>query len=344
MLLKGKQAVTFSKRPKPDIWAVLAFGEDEGLAADAASNLLRGWTPKSEDLEVTTLDDDAIKKDASLLFDSLEAVSLLGGARAIRVRTSGDKIAKLLVEAINAGDADPQRFAAKLIIQAGSLQKRSKLRAAAESAKHTACLQLFADDAGDVQSLVETKLLEAGASIEPAALAAFVGDLPGHRGIANAEIEKLSLYAHGLGRAINLGDIRALSATDIDHALSAAVKATLSGHPEQAHTALDRLETAGTSPISILRSLQSETLRMLDAHSKITSGNANPGMKLRPPVWNSEWPAFRQRLNVWSAPRLRRVLERLYDAEHIAKVKGGSAGPTVRMLMNDLVRVAENTK
>jgi DNA polymerase III subunit delta len=340
MLLKGKQAASFSRRPDPTIWAVLAFGEDDGLASDAASSLIKAWSPKTGELEVTVLDDDAIRKDPTLLFDSLEAVSLLGDPRVIRIRTSGEKIAALLVEAIVAGDTTAQRYSARLIIEAGGLTAKSKLRAAATAAKQTACLQLFADEAEDIEDRVKGALLEVGATIEPGALRAFTGDLPGHRGIANSEIEKLALYARGIGRDISLEDIRALSATDIDHDLSAAIRATLEGNLIAANIALQRLDVAGTSAISILRALQSETLRMLDAHKRIAGGEGAPGMKLRPPVWQSDWPAFRGRLGKWPQKRLMRILERIYEAERQAKSGSGSADSVVRVLMNELGEAA----
>ncbi|MGH1420722.1 MAG: DNA polymerase III subunit delta [Hyphomonas sp.] len=343
MLLKGKQATNFSKRPDDKIWAVLAFGEDEGLAADAATALIKAWTPKNQQLEVISLDDDAIKKDPSLLFDALDAVSLLGDDRLIRVRTKGDKIGALLVEALTMAETSPNRFAAKLIIETGALTTKSKLRKFAEGATHTACLQFFADQAEDVTQRVESALLDAGMAIEPDALALFVGDLPGHRTLANSEVEKLILYAMNLGRAVNTADIRALCATDLEHDMSTAIRATLSGQTANAHSALDRLEQIGTSPVSILRSLQMEVTRMLDAHTKIGAGNGNPGRMLRPPVWQSEWPAFRQRLSKWPTRHLLRVLERVYDAERQAKTAGPSAGPTVRMLINDLAKVAERS-
>ncbi|HBQ49250.1 MAG TPA: DNA polymerase III subunit delta, partial [Hyphomonas atlantica] len=138
--------------------------------------------------------------------------SLLGDPRVIRVRTSGDKIAALLIEAIQKGDSQEEYYSARLIIEAGGLQKRSKLRAAAESAQSTACLQLFADDAGDIEQRVKSVLKAEGVEIIPEALALFVGDLPGHRNLANSEIEKLALYARGLGRPLDLNDVRALSA------------------------------------------------------------------------------------------------------------------------------------
>lgn len=343
MLLKGKQAATFSKRPDDQFWAVLAFGEDEGLAADAATSLIKAWTPKTEQLEVILLDDDEIKKEPARLFDALDAVSLLGDERVLRIRTKGDKIGALLIEALTLAEASPERFAAKVIIEAGALPTKSKLRKFAESAKNTACLQFFADQAGDVTQRVEAALLAAGLAIEPDALALFVGDLPGHRTLANSEIEKLSLYALKLGRAVNTSDIRALCATDLEHDMSAAIRATLSGQLAAAHGALDRLDQIGTSPISILRSLQMEVSRMLDAHTKVSEGNGNPGRMLRPPVWQSEWPAFRQRLSKWPTRHLLRVLERIYDAERQAKTAGPSAGPAVRMLMNDLAKVAERS-
>lgn len=343
MLHKGRAAEGFARRPDPEVWAVLAFSEDEGLSFDAGQALIASWGGK-HGMDVTVLDDDAIKKEPALLFDALEAVSLLGDARAVRVRTSGDKIAALLGEAIEAGDKDPARFAAKLVIEAGSLPAKSKLRAAAEKAKRAACLQLFAEEEADVASRVKTALLAEGAVIDPPALDAFVGDLPGNRALANSEIEKLALYARGLGRPLSLEDVRALSATDVKQAISGIVSAALDGRPGEAQTAFDKLSENGTSGISILRSLQMEVLRMLSAHEKIAGGDGNPGKYLRPPVWPNEWPAFRARLGKWPARRLMRVMERIHDAERQIKLAGPTGDPVIRLLINDLARAAENVR
>lgn len=340
MLVKGRQAETFARRPGDEFWAVLAFSEDEGLASDAAQSVLSAWRGKGE-LEVTVLDDDAVRKDPSLLFDALEAVSLLGDKRAIRVRTSGDKIAALLIEAIEAGDARPGRYAARLIIETGSLASKSKLRAAAEKSARTACLQLFEEEAADIGERVRAALMAEGAVIEEDALILFAAGLPGHRAIANSEIEKLALYSRGLGRAVSVQDVLALTATSLNQDMSGVLLAALEGRPAAAHSALDRLTDAGTSPISVLRSLQMEVLRMLSAHEKVAAGDTNPGRGLRPPVWPNEWPDFRKRMNTWPPKRLLRILERIHDAETQAKTAGATADPIIRLLINDLARVAE---
>lgn len=344
MLLQGKKAAAFVRKPAPEIWAVLAFSDDEGLASDSGQSLVAAWTGKHSHADVALVDEDAIRKEPALLFDALEAVSLLGEPRIVRVRTSGDKIASLLIDAINEGDRKAGRFSAHLLIEAGSLTKKSKLRAAAEAASRTACLQLFSDDSTDIEHRVKQALQEAGVIIEPDALRLFVGDLPGHRLAANSEIEKLALYARGLNRAVSVGDIRSLCATELEQTLSSAISATLDGRPTAANAAFDKLAMAGTNGISILRALQFEVRRMLDAHVRIEEGQASPNMKLRPPVWQSEWAAYRARLAKWPVRRLIRVLERIYDAEAQAKRGGGSADAVIRMLINDLARAAEKVR
>ncbi|MGA1342308.1 MAG: DNA polymerase III subunit delta [Hyphomonas sp.] len=343
MLLKGKQAESFARRPGDNVWALLAFSEDEGLAADAAQAALSAWG-RATPLDVTLLDEDAIRKDPGLLFDALEAVSLLTDNRAVRVRTGGDKIAAQLIEAIETGDASPGRYSARLVIETGNLQAKSRLRAAAEKATRTACLQLFTEAADDIGERVRAALMDEGAVIDEDALQLFTGHLPGHRAIANAEIGKLALYARRLGRTVSVADIRALTATDLSQDISGVLSAALAGRPADAHNALDRLNEAGTSPISILRALQTETLRMLSAHEKVAAGEANPGRSLRPPVWQNDWPAFRNQMNTWTPRRLMRIMERIHDCERQAKTAGQAAEPIVRLLINDLARVAAATR
>ena len=42
MLFQGKKAASFARKPDPEIWAVLAFSEDEGLAAVDAVDGIAG--------------------------------------------------------------------------------------------------------------------------------------------------------------------------------------------------------------------------------------------------------------------------------------------------------------
>ena len=344
MKFAGTAATQFARKPAPACWSALVFGDDPGVVEDTASELTRQWTPQAAELEIISLDTDAIRRDPALLFDALEAMSLLGGARLIRIRTSGDRLAKPLLDALAGGEEKPDRYAARLLILSAGLQKRSRIRTGYEAASHAAALHVFADTVDDIASFVSSSLNTENVGIDDDALQAFIGDLPGHRSLARAEIEKLVLYAHHLGRNLNMADIQALSATDVDHVLSSVISAILDGKIAEIDTLLDRTLLAGTSPISVLRALQNESQRMMQAHIHMAGSNRNVGMKLRPPVWQSQWQAYSRRLIKWPPSHLARILVRLYETEQTAKSSAALAGPALRTLIINLTRAAAQSK
>ncbi|MEL6323487.1 MAG: hypothetical protein AAFQ84_04575, partial [Pseudomonadota bacterium] len=185
MKLSGAEAVRFCQTPQAAYWAFLLFGDDEGVVADGFLSLKQALFKDRDDLDVITLDDDEVKKDPAALMDALDARSLLGNPRLIRIRANGDKAAAPILEAIQAGDQAIDRFESPLVITAGALQKRSKLRAGSEAAKHAAALHLFSDETQDLVALVRARLAEDGLEIEEMALERLVAGLPGHRSLAN---------------------------------------------------------------------------------------------------------------------------------------------------------------
>ena len=342
MKLAGDAAKRFCRKPDPNVWSCLVFGEDDGVCSDGVKAIKAAWS-RGQSVETTTLGEDDVRRDPAHFFDALAARSLLGDAQLIRVRTSGDKIASLLLEALALGEQAAAPPETRLIIEAGPLKPRGKLRAGFEAAKNGAALHMFADEAGDVAKLVTDRLGKDGLDIAPEALDLFIADLPGHRGLANSEIEKLCLYGRGLGRTLQTDDVRAISATEGDHALTALIDAVFQGETHLAWRQLDQLYLAGTSPISVLRALQRQAQRLLSAHGLMGQGG-EIGMKLRPPVFKSAWPAFRGQMALWPSPRLLRLLERIYETELAAKTAGGLASAGVRRLVGDLTLAANRAK
>lgn len=339
MKFQGNSAERFAKKPDPACQFALIFGEDEGVVADQAAHLIKAWQ-KATPSTVLTLDEDEVKRDPSALFDGLEAVSLLGDATIIRIRTKGEKLFAILKDVLA---LPPERVAAKLVVQNGALNTRSKMRTAFEAAPNAAALHLFSDSAADMSDLVRDFLQSRNVEIDANALSAFVGGLPGHRSLANAEMEKLAVYAHDLQRPVSTEDVRSLCETNADESARNAVLMALSGDIEKAQAELDRVVDTGLSPISFIRLFEMEASRMLEAQAlQGESGAGNVGMKLKPPVWKSDWPAFQARLKKWPTPRLTRLIERLHDLELMAKSPGGAglAEPATRELFISLYKAA----
>ncbi len=335
MKVSASSATEFSRAPPANIWAALFFCDDEGVAADWARTLVASWSDEMES-ERRILTEDEISRDPAILFDAVAARSLLGGRSVIEIRLSGERLARTILEALAPGERSGI-MDNRLVIISGALKKASRLRKGFEESRNAAAVQLFSDSEDDTERLVTRALETANIQITSDALIAFISGLPGHRRLAHAELEKLTLYAHGLNRPIALEDVRSLSANDVDHQISDLVEAAFLGDGSRALRELDRLDMAGTSAISILRAIQRDAQRMLAAQA---AGSGNVGMKLRPPVYSQQWPAFQKRLRKWPAAALIRLLERIHDCERTARLSGPTADPTLRILVNDMARLA----
>lgn len=341
MILKGSALFAQNRKLDPAVWCVLVFGDDEGVVSDTADQVCAAWSKSAGGLAKTlTLDDDEIRRDPSQLYSRIETASLLGETDIIRIRTSGEKISKPILDLVEQTDASGSPFANRLIILNGTLNKRSKLRSALEAARTAAAVHVFADTEQSIRELVQAQLEADGVTIEADALDRFTAQLPGHRGLSNRETEKLALYGRGLGRPVNIDDIRRLSLTDADSSTRDMIQAAFDGNRPACIAQYEKVRETGTSAISILRLIDMEAKRLLQARSLMGTGSSNIGMKLKPPVWQSEWPAFRSRMDRWPAAALTRLLASLNDHELQAKESGAAADPAIRILLLNIVKAA----
>jgi DNA polymerase-3 subunit delta len=332
----GPRALAFCEKPQGKTRIALIFGADPGLVSTSADTLAYNWLPSPDPFNIIKLSDDDLKRDPQLLADELVARSLMGGERLVRVRVDKDASSKYLLEIladVDKGALTPEAF---WIIEAGELNKTSKLRVGFEDSQSAIALQLYADDEATIADLVNKRLAAAGVSIEPQALAAFIADLPGDRRLALSELEKLELYSVGLGRAVTTSDVSQLASAEQPRGADDAADAAILGDAPQATLSINRYLDAGGSAISALRTLHFRMLRVSDA----VSSNAGTGMRLRPPIFEKEWPRFSRAIRDWSAPAIHRTFTRLYEAEKSCKQAGA---PQEAIVKNLIHRIATRT-
>lgn len=332
----GPRALAFCEKPQGATKIALIFGGDSGLVSTSADALAHNWLPKPDPFNVIKLSDDDLKRDPQMLGDELVARSLMGGDRMIRVRVDKDASSKHLLEIladIDKGALTPEAF---LIIEAGELNKTNRLRLGFEESKSAVALQLYADDEATVADLVNKRLAAAGVAMEPDALAVFVADLPGDRRLALSELEKVELYAIGLGRAITLADVSQLASAEQPRGADDAADAAILGDAPQATLSINRYLDSGGNPISALRTLHFRMLRVSDA----VASNAGTGMRLRPPIFDKEWPAFSRAMREWHPVAIHRTFTRLYEAEKSCKQAGAPSDAILKTLIH---RIATRT-
>ena len=152
--VQAREAEGFSKHPPQGITAVLLYGPDSGLVRERADSIARTVVEDLADpFRVTELRPEDAASNPGLLIDEVLAISLTGGRRVVRIKGATDKINDAV-----AGLLEEKRGDALVVVEAGELPPRSKLRAAFEKAGHAAALACYRDEKRDLMKVVIEEL------------------------------------------------------------------------------------------------------------------------------------------------------------------------------------------
>jgi DNA polymerase-3 subunit delta len=281
----------------------------------------------------------------------MSALSLLGDTRIIRVRLAHERPGAAVAKLVKSLDANPQKCAAIMVVEAGDLSPRSAVRKSFEAAKNFAAIPSYADTVATLSALVKAELSALNIRIDADALEAFVPLLHGDRRLARTEIEKLALYM-GYGQEganpeenarVTHADIKAIAAGAGAGGLDDIIMNTMSGKLAQADACYQTALAGKTSPHSVLAALQRHISRLHHAHSLMLGGHsADEAMKnLRPPVFIMQKSAFTGQLRLWGEPALARALTSTLKAETRMKTTGSPADALMGRLLLALSAYAQ---
>ncbi|MEQ9640681.1 MAG: DNA polymerase III subunit delta [Alphaproteobacteria bacterium] len=333
MKLQPRQLAGFLREPPAATRVALIFGPDRGLVSERAAALVRVVAQDPQDpFRVVTLLPADLKEVSSRLADEYAALSFGGGRRAVRLRDAGNGEAGA-VETVLELDVDGD---ALVIVEAGELGPRDRLRVLCEKHPAAATIACFADADSTLEALIQHSLREAGLAIDPDALAELVGRIGADRQVSRRELEKLALYKAGYGDTVGLADVEAVIGDGSPLALDDLIGAAAEGDLGRVDRVYRRCLDMGQSPVGILRGLMRHLQRLHLVAARVGQG-ARPedAMKsLRPPVFGPNQARFRRQLGLWDAGRLAGALQRVWDAELACKTTGSPAAAlTSRCLM-----------
>ncbi len=314
--------------------AALLFGPDQGLISETLARTVATVAGKPADpfliAEVTPAQ---LRSDDALLSDELLALPMIGARKIIVIRGATDAIFKVVEAALAIPNAP--NF---LLVEAGELPPRSKLRKAFEGAKNAGAAGCYADGHHNLEQVVRQVTQSRGVRIGPDAVQELLSRLGNDRMISRGEIEKLALYV-GDKAEIRIDDVIAIvgnnAALSIDH----VIFDTADGDTRAADQALSRALANGVAPVQILRSLQIHFQRLHIVADELRRGTSlDTGMgKLRPPVFFKVKSRFQRQCRQWSVDQLTMAMSLVLEAEHQCKQTGA---PMAAICQRSVLRLA----
>ncbi|WP_144299608.1 DNA polymerase III subunit delta [Elioraea rosea] len=319
---------------------VLLYGPDTGLVRERAEGLVRLAAGSLDDpFRVSEPRREQAASDPGLLAGEMAALSLMGGRRAVRLREATDSLAPA-IEAALAVPGDTL-----LVVEAGELPARSKLRALFERAANAAAVPCYADTGAALRQVIAQTLGESGVTADADAVAWLADNLGADRGLTRSELAKLALYA-GEGGRVTVADAR-LSVGDhaglgLDDALFAATAGDVAG----ADRALALAFEEGANPVQIVRAALRHMQRL---HLGVAEGLGalapkEAAQRSRPPVFFRHEGAWHRALQGWTEQRAATACERLLSAELACKTTGAPDVLIASRAVLDIARAARSSQ
>ncbi|NHO32397.1 DNA polymerase III subunit delta [Acetobacter fallax] len=299
----------------PDAWRfVLLHGDDSGLIREYASDLTRRVAGSLDDpFRVAALTRETHDRFA----EEATALSLDGGQRVVWVREGSDSLAGPVSSVLDGVGS------ALIIVEAGVLPARAKLRKLAEARQDSASIGCYPEEGRVLEGSVRRMFGERQVRITNEALGWLVTQLGSDRAGVRNEIEKLALYA-GPDHELDLEDVRVCIGDSGSASIDDSVFLALEGDRAGTDLALERALSEGANPVAVARVLLGHISRLRRVKAATEQGESRvEAMKsLRPPVFFKKQQSFERALSLWSLPALAELAQRTQAFELSCKQTG----------------------
>ncbi len=306
--------------------AFLFHGADEGLIrARGRATVIAIAGDAGDPFRVAELSPKLVADDPVRLTDEMASQALTGGRRAIWLRNAADAATAKAIEGFLDASGRPPPGDSVMVIEAGSLDKRSILRALLERASWATAIACYPLSGDELRRLINGALTRSSLKISEDALAYLVDHLGADHQMSGQELEKLMLYkASQASTLVSIEDVQ-LSTNDASAiSLTDAVAAAAEGRGRDLVRALDRVFQEGESGVRLVRVLLDHMQKLVQILRAEESGvpPAQTLQSLRPPVYKRDAERLLAQVRMWSTARAAAAADRLLEAEIRCKSTG----------------------
>lgn len=321
MKLPNARIEGFVKKPDSGVKAVLLYGPDAGLITTRSRQMLVAIVDDlSDPFRIVQFLFDDLKDEPSRLRDEINAMSLMGGRRFIRVVDASASMSEEIGEAIISSKSDTL-----VVFEAGELAPTSTLRKFFEKEPDILALPCYKDDAASVRRVVEGRLREGGFSWDNDAINYLTRSFAGDRLVICSEVEKLITYM-GADRKITLESVKDCVGDNVESSMDELCMAVASRDLEQIEKNLNRILVEGIGAIAPIRIILRYFFRLQQVRAEIANGESDQQAiaKLRPPIFFKQIDAFKGHLQIWNSKAIDKMIEALLKLEIECKQTGSA--------------------
>ena len=312
MKLAGVKATAFFAKPDKSCAGLLIFGMDAekiNIRRQEVTLALVGDAAMDE-MRLTRVSAGDVRKDPAIVLDAIKAQGFFPGPRAVVVEGATDGLAALFDGAV----AEWAEGDAYLIVTAGSLNARSKLRKVFEAPQNFYCIGIYDDPTRPEE--VDKILTNAGLANVSIEAKKYLMALAHDMGLGDLKqvIIKLSLYKLKDDTPVDVADVEACAPTTLDADIDDVLHIVAEARSSEVGPTLSRLAGQGVSATALCIGAMRH-FRMLHAAVSDPQGPDVGFSRARPPVFGPRKDRLVRQARGWGGARLEKALQELMDTD-----------------------------
>jgi len=307
----------------------LVYGENEGLKSEVIQNL-----KKNLGGDIDNYDETQILVNKEFFYENILNQSLFEKQKTIIVNRCSEKIYEVIENILEKNISDT-----KIILNAGTLEKKSKLRNLFEKNNELIVIPTYKDTSLGLLEIARNFFYNYKISISQEAINLLVNRCNGDRGHLKTELDKISIFIHEK-KSINLEEIYKLTNLSENFSINELVDTTLSKNSQKTSEIINESNYKLEDGILILRTFLQKAKRLLSLYEK-QKGNVSLDNLIdnyKPPIFWKDKPIVKKQLENWSKPRIEDLIIHVNKTEAFLK-KNSSIG---LMLVLNFIYEASN--
>lgn len=335
MKLSSRDAPNYFRKPDPSKTGLLIYGADAMRVALRRQEVIAALIgPDGEDeMRLTRIPAAELRKDKAMLDDAIKAQGFFPGPRVAFVEDATDG----LHETIAAALSDWRDGDAQVIVTAGQLQARSKLRKLFEDHPNAYATGIYDDPPS--RDEIEAALKSAGlTNISTDAMSALTAlSRSIDPGDYRQTLEKIALYKLNDDTPLTPEEVALSAPASIEAGIDDILNIAAEGNAHEIGPIMRRLEAQGVGAVALCINA---TRHFRTLHS-VAADPGGPGSgvgKLRPPVFGPRRDRIQRQASAWGMHKLERALSLLLDTD--LTLRSTANAPGIALVERTLLKIA----
>ena len=284
----------------------LLYGKNEGLKTECINEILT-----RNDGKIFYYDENQIKDKIEPFYDNILSGSLFENKKIILIKRASDKIYDVVKDLI-----DRNISQIKVIINAGILETRSKLRSLFEKDKDLICIPTYPDNNETLTKLTSTFLRKENISISQQNINLIVQRCNGDRNNLKNEIEKIKNFIKNKQK-ISSEEILKLTNLSENFGLSELIDNCLAKNKSKIINILNENNYGTEDCIIILRTFLSKAKRILKLSIELEKNqDLNKTINTaKPPIFWKDKEIIKVQLSKWKTNKLKELIKNINNVE-----------------------------